>query len=77
MPSTTRIDWTTTPIQFIPLATCDGCGSPRYDCQRSVGNGDGSRTKFVICRDCGLAYRIASEIPEFGNSEIAFVRIEP
>ena len=32
---------------------CPSCNSPSLRVQRSVDNGDGSRTRYSKCRDCG------------------------
>ena len=32
---------------------CPVCGSPALKVQRSVDNGDGSRTRYSKCQDCG------------------------
>ena len=62
-----RIDWSKAPIVFVEAATCRNCGSPRYDLSRSLGNGDSSRTKFVVCRVCGEPFKIVIELPESGK----------
>lgn len=63
-----RIDWTAAPMVFIKLPSCPNCRSLKYDSKRSVGNGDASRTKPVICRECGEPFLIISE-PDFQDLE--------
>lgn len=62
-----RVDWAAAPMVFVPMATCAHCGSTKYDTRRSLDNGDGSRTKLAVCRTCSQPFKIAAELPEFGN----------
>jgi hypothetical protein len=62
-----RIDWAKAPIVFVTAPTCPDCGSPRYQTRRSLGNGDGSRTKLVVCSACGVPFKVCVEFPDFGN----------
>ena len=38
---------------YVRLPRCPRCDSTRLVAQRSVDNGDGTRTKYTKCRDCG------------------------
>ena len=50
---TPRIDWSTAEMVFVTLPTCPACGATGYHRIRTAANGDGSRTKRVVCRLCG------------------------
>jgi len=65
--SSHRINWASAPIVFVDAATCAHCGSPKYETRRSLENGDTSRTKLAVCRQCKMPFKICIEIPEFGN----------
>lgn len=65
--ATSRIDWAAVPIVTVDAVTCAHCGSPDHDTQRSVANGDGSRTRLAICRSCSRPFKVCVEIPESGN----------
>lgn len=62
-----RINWSDAPIVFIVIPTCPACGCHEYRRTKTAGNGDGSKTRKVVCRACELAYKIAIELPEPGN----------
>lgn len=62
-----RIDWSGVPTVFVDVPTCAHCGWLEFDTQRSLANGDGSRTKLAICRGCHQPFKISLEVPGFGN----------
>lgn len=62
-----RVDWAAAPIVTVDAVTCAHCGSLEHNTVRSVGNGDGSRTRLAICRSCGEPFKICIEIPGIGN----------
>lgn len=43
---------------FVHRPRCPECGSAWLLTQRSFDNGDGSRTRPTICRDCGERFRV-------------------
>jgi hypothetical protein len=52
---------------FVTAAACPHCGATDFGTQRSVPNGDGSRTKLAVCRKCAKPFKIIAEFPEPGN----------
>jgi hypothetical protein len=68
-----RIDWSSVPTVFIVVATCPRCGCCEYDRTKTADNGDGTRTRKVICRACSQPYKISVEMPEPGNEPSAIV----
>lgn len=63
-----RNDWTTAPIVFVAIPTCPACGCEKYQRTRTLDNGDNSRTKLVVCRQCATAFKIVAEPnPESGH----------
>ena len=67
MASKTRQSWADAPRVFISLPACPKCAGRDLETVRSEANGDGSRTRRTICRDCGQKVFVVAEFPEFGK----------
>jgi hypothetical protein len=63
-----RINWADCPLVVVTAPACP-CGSLEYTTQRSEANGDGTTTRKAICRECGHPFKIAIELPYFGNQD--------
>ena len=61
-----RRDWSKAPVVFITRPCCPHCQHEKYDRSWTESNGDGSVTKFCVCRGCGEQYKI-SDFPVSGN----------
>ena len=68
------IEWRETPCVFVLLPACPVCECTDYRRVRTEGNGDGSRTRKVVCANesCGQPFKIVFEppLPEMGNEPI-------
>lgn len=63
-----RQSWADAPRVFITLPACPECNSTNLHTIRSEANGDGSRTRYTICRACQKKFFVVPEpIPEFGK----------
>jgi hypothetical protein len=56
-----RIDWSDAEIVHVVLPRCPGCGCLEWDHVKSMGNGDGTNTQRVVCRQCHEPYKIVRE----------------
>ena len=68
------VDWANTEIVTVDIPTCPRClfrgrVESRNIAVRSEANGDGTRTRKVICCCCSTPFRILFELPEGGNGE--------
>jgi hypothetical protein len=64
--------WADVPTQYIPLPCCQFCSALRPMITRSVANGDGSTTRFCVCRRCSRRFKVVTEppkgdVPNFGK----------
>lgn len=64
------INWATAEQVEITLPACPNCDCLDYRKVRTDPNGDGSRTRKVICKGCKSPYKIVVELPVSGSLEI-------
>ena len=68
MASKTRQSWADAPRVFISLPACPDCACGDLAHIRSEANGDGSYTRYTVCRKCGCRFFVVAEpIPEKGK----------
>jgi len=63
-PSTKQLDADErlpTVIAVAPRCPNPDCGSTKHSSYRSIENGDGSRTKWTVCKACGQRFIIVLE----------------
>lgn len=56
-----RTNWSAAPTIIVVEPVCPYCGEVKRNRSRTDDNGDGSRTQFFHCRDCGKPFMIAIE----------------
>lgn len=66
-PRRERIDWQTAEWVFVTLPSCPSCGGLDYHSVRSEATGDGGSTIKAICKECSEPFKIARELPSYGN----------
>ena len=64
--------WTACPIVYVLAAACPACGSLEHINVRTEQNGDGSKTRKRICRQCSTRFLLVVEVspdamPEAGK----------
>ena len=62
--------WTEAPIQFIPIVTCQFCGSVDLMRIRTESGGDGSFSRKLICKVCSRKNLVVYELPDSGKDEM-------
>lgn len=69
------ISWSDVPFISIAPPHCPQCRSLRPITVHTFNNGDGSKTRYSICRSCSTRFRLIIELPDndefpyFGNAD--------
>jgi len=59
--------WADCPTIFVHAIGCTKCGATRPIIVRTADNGDGSKTRRCICRECASRFNVCIELPESSN----------
>lgn len=61
IPAITPQNTGSTHVVYVQRMSCDRCGSTKLKTQRSIDNGDKTRTRKMKCKGCGLNFEVVIE----------------